>query len=195
MDFARSTPAPADTGVGPHRILVAVHGHEPAGWEAHAQLALISWPLASVRVLGVTDPPTSAFTSLLPPARRAHGAATRAWRNLERERVGRRVDALLARLRAGTETAIVEAAGADPGRAIAERAAAWPAELLVVGPDTRRGLERRLLGAVHERVVTHAPCQVLVVPTGSPADSLGTDRRAPAAPFGGPRPAVAGGGA
>src|SRR5262245_7364717 len=182
MDTVRSTSASADTGVGPQRILVAVHGHEPAGWETHARLALISWPLASVRLLGVMDPLTAAFTSLLPPARRAHAAATRAWRSLEGERVGLRVEALRASLRAGTDTALVRASGADPGRTIARHAAAWPADLLVVGPDARRWLERPLVAPIHERVVAQTSCHVLLVPAARAADSPGTRRPAPTSP-------------
>jgi nucleotide-binding universal stress UspA family protein len=174
-----------------------VHGHEPAGWESHAQLALISWPLASVRLLGVMNPPTSSFTSLIPPARRAHAAAIRAWRKLERERVGLRIEALLARLRIGTETDFVEAAGADPGRTIAQQAVAWSADLLVVGQDMRPWVERRLTGAIHEHVVAHTSCQVLLIPAVMPAGSPGSHRGAHsspgASPFGGPQPAAAGG--
>ena len=44
-------------------------------------------------------------------------------------------------------------ADADPGLRIVEQAAAWGADLIVVGVDGASWLERRLLGAIHERVV------------------------------------------
>jgi nucleotide-binding universal stress UspA family protein len=193
-DRSRSTSeALADT---PHRILVALHGHEPPGWEAQVRLAVNRWPRASVRLLGVIDPPTGPFTGLLPGSRRIHGAASRAWRRIEEDRINPLVDALREHLPMGTETAVVPAAKADPGRTIALEAAAWGADLVVVGPDRRSGLERRLLGAIPERVVAHARCGVLVTPGASPADDQTTSRAGdsmdPSA-FGGRRPVAAGG--
>jgi len=85
-------------------------------------------------------------------------------------------------------------ADADPGRAIVERATVWGADLIVVGVDNADWLERRLLGAVHERVVDQAGCAVLVMP----APERHTLRRwggASASGLGGQRPATAKGGA
>jgi nucleotide-binding universal stress UspA family protein len=195
MDIARNSPdsTPADA---PRRVLVAVHGHEPAGWEDQVRLTLASWPLASLQVLGTLDPPTSGFTSLTPTARRAQAAATRAWRCLEEERVCRRLDALLGLLPAATLVTRIRARRGDPGRTIAGFAATWDADLVVVGSDERPWLERRLLGAIHERVMAHARCGVLIIPATGPAARPGTGRaHVPAgpAPFGEHRPLAAGG--
>jgi nucleotide-binding universal stress UspA family protein len=195
MDIPRSTPD-STAPDAPRRILVAVHGHEPAGWETQVRLALASWPLASVQVLGTVDTPTSTFTGLIPAGRRAHAAATRAWRRLEEERVCRQLDALLGLLSAATLVTRIRARRGDPGRAIAGFAATWDADLVVVGPDERPWLERRLLGAIHERVVAHARCGVLIIPVTKPAARPGTGRgHIPAgpAPFGEHRPLAAGG--
>lgn len=48
--------------------------------------------------------------------------------------------------------------------AIAEEAASWPADLLVLGTHGRRGVERWLLGSVAEGVARRAGVPVLLVP-------------------------------
>ena len=51
----------------------------------------------------------------------------------------------------------------DARHEIIDYAAAWPADLIVIGSHGRRGLDRFLLGSVSEGVVRHAPCSVEVV--------------------------------
>ncbi len=51
----------------------------------------------------------------------------------------------------------------DARAVILDRAAAWHAELIVVGSHGRRGLERWLLGSVSDAVVRHAHCSVVVI--------------------------------
>lgn len=53
----------------------------------------------------------------------------------------------------------------DPAREIAAEAAAWGADLVVVGTHGRTGAARFLLGSVAESVLRLAPCNVLVVPS------------------------------
>ncbi|MFP5501260.1 MAG: universal stress protein [Candidatus Sericytochromatia bacterium] len=50
----------------------------------------------------------------------------------------------------------------DPASAILERAAAWPADLIVMGSHGRSALKRLMLGSVSDAVVHKAPCSVLV---------------------------------
>jgi nucleotide-binding universal stress UspA family protein len=50
-----------------------------------------------------------------------------------------------------------------PWHAIVERAADMKAELIVMGTHGYTGLRHALLGSVAEKVVRHAPCDVLVV--------------------------------
>jgi universal stress protein A len=54
--------------------------------------------------------------------------------------------------------------------AIVERAQISGAGLIVMGSHARHGLSHALLGSVAEKVVQHARCAVLVVPTSPPAD-------------------------
>ena len=57
----------------------------------------------------------------------------------------------------------------DPKTKILDSAAAWHADLIVVGSHGRKGLERFLLGSVSEAVARHASCSVEIVriPAGS----------------------------
>ena len=52
----------------------------------------------------------------------------------------------------------------DPVQTIVSQAAAWPADIIVMGTHGRTGFERLLLGSVAERVLRKAPCPVLTVP-------------------------------
>lgn len=196
MEMHDSIADRSDLADTPRRVLIAVHGHEPARWESEVRLALRRWPQAAVRVLAVTDVPSPPWTSLIPPARRAHALSRAAWQRLEEEAVGQRVDGLLARLPAAPEVVWARASHADPGRTIAEQAAAWAADLIVVGADGVGGLRRWLLGSLHERVVGHASCVVLVTPPeqADAAPRAGCSPvSSPDAALGGPRAAAAGG--
>lgn len=145
------------------RVLIAVHGHEAAGWADELSRALPSLSDAVVRVLVALDVPTPPFTSLTPTARRLHRAALASWRRLEEDRTRRSLDKLLAVLPAGVEIIRAPASHADPARAIADHADEWRADLVALGTHAPRPLSRLLFGAVHERVVRHATCAVLVV--------------------------------
>ena len=51
----------------------------------------------------------------------------------------------------------------DPKARILDCAAAWSADLIVVGSHGRKGLNRFLLGSVSEAVARHARCSVEIV--------------------------------
>lgn len=51
----------------------------------------------------------------------------------------------------------------DAGKAIAELADAWDADLVVLGRRGHRGLTEIVMGSVSNYVVHHAPCSVLIV--------------------------------
>jgi universal stress protein E len=57
--------------------------------------------------------------------------------------------------------------GSDAAWEIAQEAAEWDADLVVVGTHGRTGLSHLLLGSVAEAVLRSAPCDVLVVPARS----------------------------
>jgi nucleotide-binding universal stress UspA family protein len=150
-----------DRAAGALRVLLAVHGGEPAGWGLEVRRILATWSAPSIRVLAVVDAPRVSFTSLLPAAARRHHGASRAWARLEQERLQRLLDDLLPLLPGALAPTWIHAAQADPGRAIAEDAATWQADVVLVGAAPAAG---PFLGAVHERLIRHAPCPVLVTP-------------------------------
>jgi nucleotide-binding universal stress UspA family protein len=149
------------------RVVVAVHGREPAGWELEVCRTLTPPPQMAVRLLAVADVPSPPAATLLPSARRTRARAHAEWQRLEEAHVAQRLEALLAGLSPVPEVVWIRVADADPGRAIVEQAAAWGADLIVVGVDGASWLERRLLGAIHERVVARAGCALLVVPSAA----------------------------
>jgi nucleotide-binding universal stress UspA family protein len=146
---------------GAVRVLLAVHGGEAAGWGLEAGRVVATWSAPAVRVVAVVDLPRPPFTSLLPAASRRHHASREAWRRVEQERLRRLLDDLTPTLPGTPDVAWVEAAHSDPGRAIAEYAATWGADVVLVGAAPAPG---PWLGAVHERLIRHAPCPVLVTP-------------------------------
>jgi nucleotide-binding universal stress UspA family protein len=79
------------------------------------------------------------------------------------ERARRLVDGFASRLELKGFRTSVSCPDADPRHAVIEAAAAWPADLIVVGSHGRRGVDRFLLGSVAESVVRHSPCSVEVV--------------------------------
>ena len=153
----------------PLRILIAVHGHEQDGWTEEVRPALAPNPDAVVRVLVVDEPPPAGFTSVLPAARRRYAAAVRLWREIAADERRRHLDELVPRLPGHHEVIHTACVRSDPGRTIADHAAAWPAHIVVVGRDARPGLSRGLLPRIHERVVRDAPCAVIVAPPSSAA--------------------------
>jgi nucleotide-binding universal stress UspA family protein len=144
------------------RILIAIHGHEPDGW---TQALAETVPRAGlVRALAVQDVRAPAFTSLLPAARTWYRLALAMRRQAEAARHRAVVEALAPSV---PDLEVVEIpAGGDPGGTIAAYASEWPADIVVVGRDSRPLLERALLGTIHDRVIRRSRCGVLLVPAG-----------------------------
>lgn len=66
-----------------------------------------------------------------------------------------------------------------PARQIADYAARYGIDLIVMGTHGRTGMSRAFLGSVAEAVVRRAPCRVLMVPaprTPSPRDDASVNR-------------------
>jgi len=72
---------------------------------------------------------------------------------------------------AGAERADVIVDVGTPAGRILERAAALPADLIVMGTNGASGFEHLILGSVAEKVLRKAPCPVLTVPPRAHATS------------------------
>lgn len=69
------------------------------------------------------------------------------------------------------DTRLVETAGKRLGELAAEEAAAWEADLVVVGTHGRRGFSRALLGSGAEQVIRMSPVPVLTIRAGEETGS------------------------
>jgi nucleotide-binding universal stress UspA family protein len=143
------------------RVLLAIHGGEPAGWGREAPRVVTRWARPSVRILAVVVAPCPPFTSLIPPTARMYRAARTAWEDVERARVQRVVDEIAPALPAGHELVWAPVSYGDLGRAIAEHARMWAADVLLMAAAPAAG---PWLGTVRDRVVRRARCPVLVTP-------------------------------
>ena len=76
--------------------------------------------------------------------------------------------ALVARL-AGSERVEVAVDSGSAARTIADQAAAWSADLVVVGSHGKGWVDRVLLGSTTERLLNRLPCSTLVIPVHGPA--------------------------
>lgn len=111
---------------------------------------VVEWPRNLAAPFSFAEGPSAAETIL---------AVHEAMRNDGRRLIERAVSRLR-EARFTVESTLVEG---DVRRAILDEAAAWPADLIVLGSHGRTGLTRLLLGSVSEAIVRHAPCSVEVV--------------------------------
>jgi nucleotide-binding universal stress UspA family protein len=146
------------------KILLAVDGSEPSD-EAVRVVQARPWPPeTTVRVLSAVP------EILAPPPAPAWAGASRGysdfqdWRRSQAESLVARVaDAV----RRPDLTVEKEVRLGDPRSAIIDAAAAWSADLIILGSHGWTGLKRWILGSVAQHVVAHAPCSVEVVRASS----------------------------
>jgi nucleotide-binding universal stress UspA family protein len=150
-----------DRPAGPTRVLLAVHGGEPDGWARETRRSIAMWATPSVRILAVPAVPCPPFTALIPPAARLYRAARAAWRDAEAQRVQRVIDEVAPALPGDAQVVWAPVSYGDRGRTIAEHARRWPADVLLMAVTPAPGLWLR---GVHDRVLRHAGCPVLLTP-------------------------------
>jgi nucleotide-binding universal stress UspA family protein len=149
----------------PSRVLIAVHGFEPASWASDAARTISMWRSPELRLLIVPCAPAPPFTSLTPIARRAYADARTAWRQEEERRLELTVDAWRRQLSVGVDVVRAPSLQGDLAATIAGHAGEWPADVVVVGAPAPSFRAWLWPGPVHQRVVLRAPCAVLVLPT------------------------------
>lgn len=141
------------------RILVPVDGSRTANKALTAALGLARERGARIRLLHAIDE-LSMVSGFEDPTFVLGQARENATKVLD--------DALAIVKAAGVEGDIraVEAPGKRLGDVVAEEAAAWDADLVVVGTHGRRGISRLLLGSGAESVIRLSMLPVLVVREG-----------------------------
>jgi nucleotide-binding universal stress UspA family protein len=144
------------------RVLVAVHGYEPAGWATETGRVVSRWDDAVVRVANVLDVPRPPLTSPAPFARHLYRAAAAAARRDAEARTRAAVDALASLLPRGTEVVRLEAGPGPLGWTIAEHANDWQADVVVVGAPAPAFRSWLWPGPVPQQLLGRVTCAVLV---------------------------------
>jgi nucleotide-binding universal stress UspA family protein len=144
-------------------VLLAVDGSTQSEAAVIAVCSRFNPDAVTVRVLHVVEWPKN----LAAPFSFVEGRAAADWilaahetmRNDGRDLLARAV-ARLRDARFDVTPVLVEG---DVRQGILDEAAAWPADLIVLGSHGRTGFNRLLLGSVSEAIVRHAPCSVEIV--------------------------------
>ncbi len=162
-DAVRRLHVPLLVSAGPptekHRVLVAVDLSPAAGPAIAAARQVAELFRAELRALHVVEPVP--VVSELPPPLTDRDLAALAQEHLEREVWPLLPGALAGRtMRSGT-----------PVYAIAQEAADWGADLVVVGSHGRGWLERLVIGSVTEQLLSRLPTSLLVVPPPGAVDA------------------------
>lgn len=152
-------------------ILVPIDG-SPTSDRALAEAAsLAQLTGAQVRLLHVMDPvthtrgferPETYSQDILPQARQAGQTLLDARREQ------------LAQQGIAVDTQLLESLGASVARLVVEHAAQWPASVIVLGTQGRRGIERMLMGSDAEQIARHASVPVLLVRRPAPPAASAT---------------------
>ncbi len=138
------------------RALAAVSLDKQAPQVVRAAAALLPDEVETLHVLHASSIPYEDFVAVAPPdlarVRERELATARA-----------RLGHVLKRAGAGLSYAVQVRTG-DARSLILDEAKALDADLLAVGTHGRKGVQKLFLGSVAEWVLTHAKCDVLVVP-------------------------------
>jgi nucleotide-binding universal stress UspA family protein len=126
-------------------------------------LAAVAYAFKLAQRLGATAHLLHAYSTDVTPEQAGYGSLPA--ESLRREVLERmrEVAAPYERLSSFAEPIVIVD---DPKLAILETAASLKADLIVLGTQSRRGLERLLLGSVAEHVVRESVCPALVVKAG-----------------------------
>jgi nucleotide-binding universal stress UspA family protein len=145
------------------RVLLAIDGSECSAAATRAVIAQLRSQHTDVRVVHAVD-----WEHLIPISLQFERGSevAHAYQTL-RDRTARDADALVVcaarQLQdAGFSMSTVVQAG-EPRRVILDAAAAWRADLIVVGSHGKTGIDRLLLGSVSEHIARHATCSVEIV--------------------------------
>jgi nucleotide-binding universal stress UspA family protein len=141
------------------RILVAIDGSDTSKRALREALQLAKDGKSALRVLHVLDLVT--FSTDTPSGFAAYEEALR----VGGEQMLSDASDIAEKAGVACETKLLEMEehGRRVSEEIAEDAASWRAELIVIGTHGRRGMNRLLLGSVAESLVRIAPAPVLLI--------------------------------
>jgi nucleotide-binding universal stress UspA family protein len=148
-------------------ILVAVDGSHTADLALRAAIALAKTHQAELRLIHVVDDTVTTLAGGLGADAVAAGLSADTVFQALRDAGRAVIDRGLATARqSGLEAQGVlrETIGQRVATVLAQAAAEWPADVVVIGTHGRRGVDRLLLGSVAEGVVRLSTQPVLIVP-------------------------------
>lgn len=139
------------------RILVAVDESDFSIKTAEAAYGLAKTSNASLCLMSVVDPAIVAV-----------GADSVVYPIEQLGSLKENAEAVIAKIKGclGTDVTIEEYIGeGKPSDEIINQAAAWKANLIIMGTHGRTGLMHMILGSVAENVIRHATIPVMVIPS------------------------------
>jgi len=151
------------------KILVAVDGSDTSEHALKQAVELARKSAAQLRIIHIVDmswlpigPEIAIDTHAISAARRGAGESI-----IATAREAARKDGFEA------ETALIETETPTQhvAEAIAQEAARWPADIVVLGTHGRRGFRRLVLGSVAEQMARLSPGPVLLVPSAKDSQS------------------------
>jgi len=142
------------------RVLLAVDGSEFSQEAERAVITQLRTQGTEVRVLTVIEPISSYISADLFPHLVSHSAAISEDRLTQAKNL---VAGAAQNLREAGFEASESVQDGDPKTVILDRAAEWPADLIVLGSHGLKGLNRFLMGSVSAAVSQHAGCSVEIV--------------------------------
>jgi nucleotide-binding universal stress UspA family protein len=142
------------------RIVIAIDNSKYSQQALEALIQQVSPQKAEVLVLHVVEP-----TLISSPPQMAAGYAPELGQDLIEAR--ELVEKTAKKLRIEGFKVDTSVQTGDVRETIADIAAQWGADLIVVGSHGRKGIRRFLLGSVAESVARHAPCSVEIVRAGN----------------------------
>jgi nucleotide-binding universal stress UspA family protein len=142
------------------RVLLAVDGSEYSEEAEQAVATQIRNKGTEVRVLTVVEPISSYISADMFPHMVSQSVAIAADRVRQARSLVTRVAGKLRK--AGFKASETLEEG-DPKTVILDQAAAWPADLIVLGSHGLKGLNRFVMGSVSAAVSQHAGCSVEIV--------------------------------
>jgi len=141
------------------KVLLAVDGSKYTEAVAQTMIAQVRPQDTEIRVLHVVEPPSLLVAREMGGYDRALDVVWESETKQAEALVTNVADILLSK---GLKVSTSVEEG-DPKSKILEVAQAWHADLIVLGSQGRKGLERFLIGGVSETVVRHAHCSVEIV--------------------------------
>lgn len=141
------------------RILVPVDGSEASKYALHTAIEMARALGGQLRLIHVLE--DAAYLAGYDATGAAAGELYRATRDSGAQ-ILQEAAGMVQAAGMQAEAIFVDQFGERLPKAVADAAAQWPADLIVVGTHGRRGLSRLMLGSGAEQIIRMAPVPVLV---------------------------------